>query len=151
MISPTPRAIFLMLLGVPLMVAIALLRPELWVISAGWVGGIASLIFADAVLAASLRAYEANVDAPALLYVGGSDPADLTLRSASQTNRGVVGSERVLADHSTRRIKRLAGPGAVILVAAHANTTGSRQAGQTLEPLERSARADTKTTHYLAG
>ncbi|HBX93792.1 MAG TPA: DUF58 domain-containing protein, partial [Hyphomonas sp.] len=75
MISPTPRAIFLMLLGVPLMVAIALLRPELWVISAGWVGGIASLIFADAVLAASLRAYEADVDAPALLYVGGSDPA----------------------------------------------------------------------------
>ena len=119
MISPTPRAIFLMLLGVPLMVAIALLRPELWVISAGWVGGIASLIFADAVLAASLRAYEADVDAPALLYV--------------------------------RRIKRLAGPGAVILVAAHANTTGSRQAGQTLEPLERSARADTKTTHYRAG
>ncbi|HAW56810.1 MAG TPA: DUF58 domain-containing protein, partial [Hyphomonas sp.] len=82
MISPTPRAIFLMLLGVPLMVAIALLRPELWVISAGWVGGIASLIFADAVLAASLRAYEADVDAPALLYVGGSDPADLTLRFA---------------------------------------------------------------------
>ncbi len=80
MISPTPRAIFLMLLGVPLMVAIALLRPELWIISAGWIGGIAGLIVVDAVLAASLRAYHVAVDAPALLYVGGSDPADLTLR-----------------------------------------------------------------------
>ena len=80
MIFPTPRAIFLMLLGVPLMVAIALLRPELWIISAGWIGGIAGLILVDAVLAASLRAYHVAVDAPALLYVGGSDPADLTLR-----------------------------------------------------------------------
>ena len=67
MISPTPRAIFLMLLGVPLMVAIALLRPELWIISAGWIGGIAGLILVDAVLAASLRAYHVAVDAPALL------------------------------------------------------------------------------------
>ena len=37
MISPTPRAIFLMLLGVPLMVLIALVRPELWIVSAGWI------------------------------------------------------------------------------------------------------------------
>jgi uncharacterized protein (DUF58 family) len=78
-ISPTPRAIFLMLLGVPIMVAIALLRPELWIISAGWIGGAGGLILVDAMLAASLRAYDVKVDAPALLYVGGSDPVDLVL------------------------------------------------------------------------
>ena len=78
MISPTPRAIFLMLLGVPLMVAIALMRPDLWIISAGWIGGVAGLVLVDAVMAASLRAYQVNLDTPALLYVGGSDPANLT-------------------------------------------------------------------------
>ena len=80
MISPTPRAIYLMLLGVPLMIGIALLRPELWIISAGWIGGVAGLILTDAMLAAALRSYSVDIDAPALLYVGGSDPVDLTLR-----------------------------------------------------------------------
>ena len=79
MISPTPRAIFLMLLGVPLMVLIALMRPELWTVCAGWIGAISGLILLDAMVGASLRAYQVKVDAPPLLYVGATDPVDLTL------------------------------------------------------------------------
>ncbi|KCZ51775.1 DUF58 domain-containing protein [Hyphomonas pacifica] len=79
MISPTPRAIFLMLLGVPLMVLIALLRPELWIICAGWIGAIGGLILLDAMVGPSLRAYQVKMDVPPLLYVGATDPVDLTL------------------------------------------------------------------------
>lgn len=79
MISPTLRAIFLMLLGLPLLVAIALLRPELWIVSAGWIAGVGALIAADTLLGASLRHYTANVSLPPLLYVGSPDDVALDL------------------------------------------------------------------------
>ena len=79
MISPTPRAIFLMLLGVPLMLAIALMAPVLWTVSAGWIVGVGALILMDAMLGASLRAYKLDLGPPALLYVGGSDPLPIVL------------------------------------------------------------------------
>ncbi len=80
MIFPTSRAIFLMLLGVPVMIAIALLRPDLWVVSAGWIGGVAGLVLMDAMIGARLRAFEIEVEAPSILYVGGSDPVDAVFR-----------------------------------------------------------------------
>lgn len=79
MISPTLRAIFLMLAGLPLMVVIALTRPELWIISAGWIAAIVSLVAVDTLLAASVRHYSAKVTLPPLLYVGSEDPAELEL------------------------------------------------------------------------
>tara|TARA_R110002094_G_scaffold190243_1_gene164954 strand:- start:4059 stop:5372 length:1314 start_codon:yes stop_codon:yes gene_type:complete len=81
-ISPTPRAIFLMLLGVPLMLAIALMAPALWTVSAGWIVGVGALILMDAMLGASLRAYKLDLAPPALLYVGGSDPLPIVLSFA---------------------------------------------------------------------
>ena len=80
MISPTPRAIFLMLLGVPLMLAVALMAPALWIVSAGWIVGVGALILLDAMIGASLRAYAPELEMPPLLYVGGSDPLPLVLR-----------------------------------------------------------------------
>ncbi|HRX73253.1 MAG TPA: DUF58 domain-containing protein, partial [Hyphomonas sp.] len=80
MISPTARAIFLMLLGLPLMVGIALLRPELWIVSAGWIGLTAGLIFLDAMIGPALRAFRIDVEAPTILYSGGSDPLPVTFR-----------------------------------------------------------------------
>lgn len=79
MISPTLRAIFLMLLGLPLMVAIALLRPELWILSAGWIAAVAALIAVDTLFGASVRHYSATVTAPPLLYVGSPDDLDVGL------------------------------------------------------------------------
>ncbi len=69
-----------MLIGVPIFLAIALLAPALWVISAGWLAGIGALILADAVLGASLRQYEVSLDAPALLYIDASDPLTIWMR-----------------------------------------------------------------------
>tara|TARA_R110000751_G_scaffold24143_1_gene66078 strand:- start:633 stop:1946 length:1314 start_codon:yes stop_codon:yes gene_type:complete len=84
-ISPTPRAVFLMLLGAPLMLAIALMAPALWIVSAGWIVGIGALILLDAMMGASLRAYDVTLKPPALLYVGGSDPLPVVLGFAAGT------------------------------------------------------------------
>lgn len=83
MISPTARAIFLMLLGLPLLVGIALLRPELWTLSAAWIGLIGGLIFLDAMIGPALRRFETEVDAPTILYAGGSDPLPVRFRFTS--------------------------------------------------------------------
>jgi uncharacterized protein (DUF58 family) len=82
-ISPTARAIFLMLLGLPLLVGIALLRPELWTLSAAWIGLIGGLIFLDAMIGPALRRFETEIDAPTILYAGGSDPLPVTFRFTS--------------------------------------------------------------------
>ena len=73
MISPTLRAIFLMLLGLPILVAIALMAPELWIVSAGWIAGVGALIAVDTLLGASVRNYAARITVPPLLYVGSAD------------------------------------------------------------------------------
>jgi len=73
-ISPTARAIWLMLLGLPLVVAAVLLRPELWVISAGWIALVGGLMLLDAMIGPAIRAFRVDVDAPAILYAGGHDP-----------------------------------------------------------------------------
>ncbi len=83
MISPTRRAIFLMLMGVPLLIAVALLRPELWILSGGWIVGIGSLTLLDAMIGPSLQAYRVDGKIPPLLYVGSDDPLPVTLTFSS--------------------------------------------------------------------
>lgn len=80
MISPTPRAIFLMLMGMPLLIAVALLAPGLWVLSAGWIAAVCGVILLDGMMGARLRAYGADVGLPALLYVGEEDAAKIRLQ-----------------------------------------------------------------------
>ncbi|WP_300395597.1 DUF58 domain-containing protein [Henriciella sp.] len=82
MIAPTLRSIWLMLAGVPLLLFIAVAAPALWTLSAGWVIGVLALMFADLVLAGRAPEAEISVDAPALLYMSGEDPADVTLAFA---------------------------------------------------------------------
>lgn len=62
------------------MVLIALTQPELWIVSAGWIGLVSGLMFTDAILGPSLKAYSVKVEAPPMLYVGGNDPLDLALQ-----------------------------------------------------------------------
>lgn len=79
MIAPTPRAVWLMVLGAPVMLAIAVLAPGLWVVSAGWVAGIGGLMLVDAMISARLRALEVTVDPPPLLYINEEDTADVMI------------------------------------------------------------------------
>jgi uncharacterized protein (DUF58 family) len=79
-ISPTARAIFLMLLGLPVMIGVALLAPDLWTLSAGWMALVGGLLVFDAMIGPALRAFEADIDAPSVLYAGDSDPLPVTFR-----------------------------------------------------------------------
>lgn len=72
-----------MLMGMPLLLAIALLAPGLWILSAGWIAGVSGIVLMDGLLGARLRAYEVKAGLPPLLYVGERDTASLKLRFAT--------------------------------------------------------------------
>jgi uncharacterized protein (DUF58 family) len=78
-IAPTLRAIWLMLLGLPIMLAIAVLAPNLWVISAGWIAGLFGLMLADLALAGRRRGIDVKVVPPAVLYTNSEDPVEITV------------------------------------------------------------------------
>ncbi len=79
MLAPTLRAIWLMLIGLPVMLVIAVLAPGLWALSAAWIALISGLIFVDLVLAARRAAVSAVINAPPLLYTNAEDPAELVV------------------------------------------------------------------------
>ena len=43
MIYPTRRAIYLLLAGAPMALALGLIRPELWLVAPGWIGVIIAI------------------------------------------------------------------------------------------------------------
>lgn len=78
MISPTLRSIWLMLVGVPLLLVIAVAAPAWWTLSAGWIAAVAALMFADLVMAARAYQLDIEIETPALLYMSGEDPVPVT-------------------------------------------------------------------------
>ena len=92
MFAPTPRAILLMLTGVPVMLFVAVARPDLWVLAGGWIFGLGGLMLADAALGARLRQFEWQVDLPSLLYIQSSDEIPVRVRF----NRGPLPASLLL-------------------------------------------------------
>lgn len=80
MIYPTRRAIYLLLLGAPLALALGLLRPELWVVAPVWIGLLVFGLLADAMLGASPRRLALDAQVPHQVGVG--DPFDLRLSTS---------------------------------------------------------------------
>lgn len=93
MISPTLRAVFLMLAGLPVLVVIAVIAPGLWTLSAGWIAGVLALMLADTALVARAADLDIQVDAPPLLYISGTDPVDVTFRFRRGPLPGIVETE----------------------------------------------------------
>ena len=79
MIAPTLRAIILMLAGVPVLLAIAILSPALWVLGLVWVGVVGALMLLDGAIGARLRKFGYRIDAPAMVYIQDSDPLPVTV------------------------------------------------------------------------
>lgn len=77
MIYPTRRAIYLLLLGAPLALALGLVRPELWVIAPAWIGLLLFGLLVDAMLGANPRRLALDATVPHQVGVG--DPFDLRL------------------------------------------------------------------------
>lgn len=83
MIYPTRRAIYLLLLGAPLALALGLLRPELWLVAPGWIGAILACLILDTLSGANPRHLTLDAQFPAQVGVG--DPFDLTLAARGRT------------------------------------------------------------------
>jgi len=84
LIYPTRRAIYLLLLGAPLALALGLLRPDLWVVAPAWIGLLFFGLLLDAMLGANPRRLALDAQVPHQVGVG--DPFDLRL---SATGGGV--------------------------------------------------------------
>ncbi|WP_428684869.1 DUF58 domain-containing protein [Sphingopyxis sp.] len=70
MIYPTRRAIYLLLLGAPVALALGLVRPELWIVAPAWIGLIFLGILLDATLGANPRRLTLETQAPHQVGVG---------------------------------------------------------------------------------
>lgn len=79
MFAPSPRAVWLMTLGAPVMLAIAVFAPGLWVVSAGWIAGVCGLMLLDTMISAKLRALEVSIAPPPLLYINDDSAAEISI------------------------------------------------------------------------
>lgn len=80
MISPTTRAIVLMLAGLPVLLAIAVAAPGLWTLAGAWLAAVGGLMLADGALSARLRAFESEIDTPTLIYIQDTHELPVTIR-----------------------------------------------------------------------
>ena len=83
MIYPTRRAIYLLLLGAPVALALGLLRPELWVVAPAWIALLLFGLLVDAMLGASPRRLALDAQVPHQVGVG--DPFDLRLAATGRS------------------------------------------------------------------
>jgi len=79
-IYPTRRAIYLLLLGAPMALALGLVRPELWLVALGWIGVIAACLILDTIAGANPR--HLSLDARFPHQVGVGDAFDLSLAAS---------------------------------------------------------------------
>ncbi|QCB56547.1 DUF58 domain-containing protein [Sphingopyxis sp. PAMC25046] len=82
MIYPTRRAIYMLLAGAPMALALGLIRPELWLVAAGWIGVILACLILDTVAGANPR--HLTLDARFPHQIGVGDPFDLSLAASGR-------------------------------------------------------------------
>lgn len=80
MIYPTRRAIYLLLGGAPLALALGLIRPELWLVAPGWIAVILACLLLDALAGANPR--HLALDARFPHQVGVGDAFELSLSAS---------------------------------------------------------------------
>ena len=79
MIAPSLRAIWLMLLGLPVLLLIAVFAPAFRGISGAWIGIMFGLLLLDLSLAARRGSIRVSIDAPPVLYMNSTDPVEIEL------------------------------------------------------------------------
>lgn len=80
MIYPTRRAIYLLLAGAPMALALGLVRPELWLVAPGWIGVILACLILDTIAGANPR--HLSLDARFPHQVGVGDAFELALAAS---------------------------------------------------------------------
>lgn len=123
MIYPTRRAIYLLLVGAPMALALGLVRPELWLVAPGWIGVIVACLILDTIAGANPR--HLSLDARFPHQVGVGDPFDLSLAASGAAVP--LRAELALAlDERFAEGGRLAGDMRAVAVAEGAPTTLAR-------------------------
>jgi uncharacterized protein (DUF58 family) len=79
-IYPTRRAIYLLLAGAPMALALGLVRPELWLVAPGWIGVILACLILDTIAGANPR--HLSLDARFPHQVGVGDAFELALAAS---------------------------------------------------------------------
>src|SRR3990167_1478932 len=74
---PTRRAIYLLLLGAPMALALGLVRPELWLVAPGWISVILACLIVDTITGANPRRAEIALALDERLADGGRLAADM--------------------------------------------------------------------------
>jgi len=83
MIYPTARAVFLMALGLPVTLVVAILYPDLWALSAAWIAALSGLFVLDLLLSLSRTNIELRHDLPASIYIGETENIGFTFANSS--------------------------------------------------------------------
>ena len=83
MIAPTLRAIWQMLLGLPVLILVAVFATSLWILSGGWIALLLGAMVLDLTMAPRRGAISVEVDAPPVLYMNSEDPVSLTVEATS--------------------------------------------------------------------
>lgn len=90
MIAPTSRTIWLMLLGLPGLLAIAVMAPAYWGLAGVWIGGLSGLILLDIALSPRRMAIDVDVDAPAVLFTNSTESVEIELHCTRGPEPGRV-------------------------------------------------------------
>lgn len=102
MIYPTSRAVWLMMAGAPVMLMIAIFAPALWAIAGIWITLVAGLLVFDAVAGARIKQLLVDIDPPAVLYMGATDP----LPAHFEFSKGPVPKRAEVKLDVNQRLKR---------------------------------------------
>lgn len=68
-----------MLAGVPVMMAVVVLAPAFWILSAGWIAVIGLLLLFDGAVSARMKRFEFEIDRPAMIYIQDTEPLPVTV------------------------------------------------------------------------
>jgi len=107
MIYPTPRAVWLMIAGAPIMLLIAIFAPALWAVAGIWITLILGLLALDAMTSAHVKSFLVDIDPPAVLYMGSSDP----LRTYFEFTSGPLPARMEVKLDTNARLARLPAKG----------------------------------------
>lgn len=79
MIAPTLRTIWLMLLGLPALLAVAVMAPSLWILAGVWIAVLFGGMLTDLALAARRAKVSVTVTAPPMLYINSTDSVEIEI------------------------------------------------------------------------
>lgn len=138
MIYPTRRAIYLLLAGAPMALALGLIRPELWLVAPGWIAVILACLLLDALAGANPRHLALDARFPHQVGVGDAFELSLSARGRAVPPRAELAlalDDRLAAGGRLAGEMRAVGEGAARMLARTLPLAASRRGQALVEAL----------------